>query len=325
MTIRDQISEEAYGRLLRFMCAAFPDSKLDDRDAQIEALVHEMWSHWDPCMGRDLGLPPPPTDMPKAAVQPLVMASADPATYYVAEATHRRGTAAPQSAFVGYLPVVRVRAPQSGVATIHTGGGDVYSGDHLVYSVDDVNAKFANALGYHATRVDIVTPPRLWGARFAAVAAFIGYRDESGPPSFYLLEAGMATGEPKVLFFAKTMDTEIVDWSSYTPTPFSAANHRYAGKLAVSASGEPVALSVKAFRKPKNGNAFEPNPYISIDAVYEKATGPSELFPAAITAQAALRVASIAEALNMDVFHPFTSLMADLGDVLPWLSKPVKT
>jgi hypothetical protein len=325
MTIRDQISEETYGRLLRFMCAAFPDSKPDDRDAQIEALVHEMWSRWDPCMARDLGLPPPPAAMPKAIARPLVSAGSDPATYYVAEATHRRATAAPHDAFVGHLPVVRVRAPQSGEATIHTGGGDVYSGDHLVYSVDDVNAKFANALGYQATRVDIVTPPRLWGARFAAVAAFIGYRDPNGPPSFYLLEAGMATGEPKVLFFGKTMDTEIVDWSSYTPTPFSAANHRYVGKLAVSATGEPVALSVKAFRKPKNGNAFEPNPYIAIDAVYEKATGPSELFPAAITAQAALRVAAIAEALDMDPFHPFTGLMADLGNALPWLTKPVKT
>lgn len=324
MTIRDQIPGATYDRLLRIVRAAFPDANACDREEQIEALVHEMWRRWDPRMGSDLGLPPPPAAATPAS-GPVLSASADPATYYVAEATHRRRTAAPRDAFVAYLPVVRVRAPQSGVATIHTGGGDVLSGDHLVYSVDDVNGKFAGALGYSAERVDLVTPPRLWGARFGAVAAFVGYRDASGPPSFYLLEAGMATGEPKVLFFAKTMDTEIVDFTHYTPTPFSSPSHRYVGKLAVSPQGEPLTLSVKAFRKPKNGNTFEKKPYIEIDIEYQKKSGPSELMPSAITAQAALRVAAIADAIGLDPFSPFTGLMADIGLALPWIQKPMKS
>lgn len=325
MTIRDQISQDTYDRLLRIVRAAFPDAPAADREAQVEALVHEMWKRWDPCMANELGLPPPPAAAPAASTAPLLSAAADPATYYIAEATHRRATAAPKSAFVGHLPVVRVRAPQSGVATIHTGGGDVLSGDHLVYSVDDVNSKFAGALGYSAARVDLVTPPRLWGARFGAVAAFIGYRDAGGAPSFYLLEAGMATGEPKVLFFGKTMDTEIVDFTHYTPTPFSSPDHRYVGKLAVSPAGEPLSLYVKAYRKPKNGNAFEAKPYIEIDVDYQKQSGPSELLPSAITAAAAFRVAAIADAIGMDPFHPFTGLMADIGKAMPWLQKPLET
>lgn len=326
MTIKGRIPDDLYDKLGRVVRAAFPDSPEGDRDAQIEALVHEMWSRWKPEWAAQ-GLPPPPPAPPASARAVssgiALAASADPATYYLAEATHRRASAAPRDAFVGHLPVVKVRAPSTGTATIHTGGGDVLSGDHLVYSVEDVNAKFANTLGYQASRVDLITPPRLWGSRFGAVAAFVGYRDASGPPSFYLLEAGMATGEPKVLFFAKTMDTTIVDWTSYTPTPFSAPDHRYEGTLVVTPQGEPVSLCVKAFRKPENGNAFEPEPYVQVDVAYVKQNGPSELVPAAITAAAALRVAAIADAIDMDPFHPFTGIMADLGLALPWIQKPV--
>jgi hypothetical protein len=343
MSIRAQIPPAVYQRLEAIVQAAFPGSPPADREAQVEALVHEMWKRWDPKMAAT-GLPPPP-DWPaapgarsnaargskaagatKAAARaPLALSGPDPATYYLAEATHTRDTAAPKDAFLGHLPVVRVRAPQSGTATIHTGGGDVLSGDHLVYSVDDVNGKFAGALGYSAARVDIITPPRLWGSRFGAVAAFVGYRDASGPPSFYLLEAGMATGEPKVLFFAKTMETTIVEPSGYTPTPFSSAANRYEGKLSVSPTGEPLSLYVKAFRRPKNGNAFEKAPYVQIDVSYVPQSGPSELMPSLITAQAALRVAAIADALGEDPFHPFTGIMADLGAALPWLRKPTRT
>jgi hypothetical protein len=326
MAIKNQIPGELYQKLSRVVRAAFPDAPEGDREAQVEALVHEMWRKWDPKMASH-GVPPPPAVAPGSARAVssgiALVAGADPATYYLAEATHRRATAAPRDAFVGHLPVVKVPAPQTGTATIRTGGGDVLSGDHLVYSVEDVSSKFANALGYQPARVDLITPPRLWGSRFGAVAAFVGYRDPNGPPSFYLLEAGMATGEPKVLFFAKTMDTTIVDWTNYTPTPFSAPDHRYEGKLVVTPQGEPVSLCVKAFRKPKNGNAFERDPYVQVDVSYVKQTGPSELVPAAITAAAALRVAAIADAIGMDPFDPFTGLMADLGLALPWIQKPV--
>lgn len=124
--------------------------------------------------------------------------------------------------------MVRVTLPGTLPETIATAVGDVAPGAHLLTTVDEVAHKFGAHIDGEVDRVDLITPARLHGSRFAAVSVYLGYRAGRGDlPSFYVLEAGMATGEPKVLFFAPELDHRIVSQSGYRPTPFSDANHVY--------------------------------------------------------------------------------------------------
>jgi hypothetical protein len=327
MADRNLVDPRVWNELCAGIGRAFPETKPADREAAAEALIEEAWRNWDPCFA-DVGLPPPPPDGPPQAAPALdavapasaTLTAAGP-TYFVGDATHARETAKPGDIFVGHLPMVRVRCPQSGTEPFRTLAGDVLSGDHLVYSVDDVNGKFAKTLGYEAERVDLITPPRLLGARFGAIAVFLGYKKADGPPTFYLLEVGMATGEPKVLFFGKDMQTTIVQPSWYTPTPFSAPNHEYRGRLTMRDDVDPELLTVDAYRRDASGQ-LEPKPYIQVAVRYRRVPIPVDVSPALITAQAALRVAAVGKALGMQVFGPLTDVMASLGLLLPWIRKP---
>ncbi len=129
---------------------------------------------------------------------------------YFGDATHHRVKAMPpaqqpmQSEFTVPLPMVRVTLPETldaSALTIATEIGDVDLGkDHLLGSVDLIHAKYGGApyLGYRPGRVDLITPARFAGGRFAAMALYLGYRHKADrAPSFYLLEAGTATGTPR--------------------------------------------------------------------------------------------------------------------------------
>src|SRR6185436_8601788 len=110
------------------------------------------------------------------------------------------------------------------------------SSDHLVGSVDLVAQKFKEQLGYYPGKVDLVTPARtgITRARFGAIAMYLGYKNATDPgPSFFIFEAGMATGEAKMLYLGKTLDTEILQRSGYDPTAYSSHNNFYRGGVTV--------------------------------------------------------------------------------------------
>jgi hypothetical protein len=71
----------------------------------------------------------------------------------------------------------------------------------------------------------LIAPARRLTARFAAIAVYVGYRERDGMPSFYVLEAGTATGEPAVLYLSKTMTTHVDERAGYEPTPFSSPDN----------------------------------------------------------------------------------------------------
>lgn len=228
-----------------------------------------------------------------------------------------------QSDFIGHLPMVRVGLPES-IPTgkeevIQTQIGDVYlSADHLVGSIGMIADKYGDSahLGYKPERVDLITPPRLRGTRFGAIALYLGYKGLRDPaPSFYLLEAGTATGAAKVLFFGKTIDTVITQTSWYKPTPFAMPENKYKGWIQID-GGDPVTLVVQ------DHEPGHTDPYITVTVQYEKVATMATKWPGDLTLEAAQRVAAIAEAMKVPSGVPLESIMAALGRGQKWLHEP---
>lgn len=193
--------------------------------------------------------------------------------------------------------------------------GQVIDGDHKLYSLE----VFRNYYQGHiddVARVDLITPVRLNGRRFAAVAIYLVYRKPKNPlvmvdapaPSAFVFEAGMATGEPMVLYASKDGDT-INRKAGYNPTPFSSVDHSYRGSLKMNRD-EPEAFEVE-IRKDKN----DEEPFFRLSATLERRDDLVPVNPLSLTLQAALRVCAIADARGETVpdLGSLTGILAPLG------------
>jgi hypothetical protein len=324
MAIKDTIGFENYERLRSTLAKTFPGTTTVT-DTMVDGFVEAMWRNYRPEYAQ-MGVPPPAG--PVVFGDEWVDATASGFPIYMAHATHERmrrmTTNAPMlSAFTGDLPVVRVALPERLTGTradvIATPLGDVHlSGDHLVGSIELVASKYADAahLGYTPARVDLVTPARLTGTRFSAIALYLGYRSlRDARPSFYLLEAGTATGEAKMLYFGKTIDTKIVQTSWYLPTPYASPNNTYHGQLKVDGS-DPSHLFVQSYEP-----AHE-NPYVQVSVQYEKVTSLAVPWPGDLTLEAAKRVCLIGQTMGAPSNVPLEGLWASLAESLEWIHKP---
>lgn len=171
-------------------------------------------------------------------------AADDVTRYYWVEANHRRKHPSDYHGFTGRLAMARVTLPADRPETFRTALGTIEPDDHLIATVDEANQKFATHLDAPLVRVDVITPPRQ-GLRFGALSVYMGYYDADALPSCYILEAGTATGQPKVLYLGKTLDTVINQFSGFKPTPFSCPDNAYTGRLHVEGDS-PKQLNIKA-------------------------------------------------------------------------------
>lgn len=246
--------------------------------------------------------------------------------YWLGNAVHSR-VAPIKSSFAATLPMVRVLVDDSWEAeAIATAIGTVFAGDHKLYSrtvaeeyLSEVSAALDVVLP-KLERVECVTPARVAGARFGAISVYI-FSGEHGPFA-YSLEAGMATGEARVLYFSPNLKQGILRRSGYTPTPFSTFEQYYYGLFAINpTTHEPEQLDVEV------RSAMQAEMHMQIIVEYTKVTDPQCVYPAVLTLQAACRVAAIAEASGMpfkDV-GPLLPLFAALGrDQYAWRQKPEK-
>lgn len=239
--------------------------------------------------------------------------------YYNVKAKHSRVAGPGQHSFVNELPMVRVRLPDAEARDIDTKIGRVYAGDHKLYTVDHFRQKYGQTLGKYVKYVELITPARYpahLGARFSAVSVFALYgiqRELVG----YVLEAGMATGEPMVCYLGGTPDATIHQPSWYEPTPFSDERNWYFGG-AVWKRDELRSVNVDV-REEKEGK-----PHMKVRATFDRLTNaPDPVFPAKLTALAGLRVAAIAQAMGKA--DPVMSLLAPFGRELTWLEEPKGT
>lgn len=290
--------QKTRGQLYQAIKTSFPDSQVSPADLLALAV----------CIDADHSTPPaalPPTlsqidlspyraeleafrqQLPGQNRYTVPRPASDPTRYYWVEATHTRLTPSGFEPFTGELAMVRVTLPDTVPATIQTCIGSVEPGDHLIDTVYEANQKYARHLGFSLARVDCITPPRE-GVRFGAVSVMLGYKRASDPlPSCFILEAGTATGQPKVLYLGQDMSTTINAYSGYQPTPFACPSHGYLGSLTM--NGDNPQLLTISSREIQNGQSQQP--YIRIEARFSLQTGQVQnIWPGFLIARAAALV-----------------------------------
>lgn len=211
-------------------------------------------------------------------------ASNEPYRYYWVRAEHARQSPGGFPSFVGELAMVRVTLPARTPKTFKTKIGSVEPGDHLIDTVLEANQKYARFLESPLGRVDLITPPRQ-GVRFGAISVLLGYKKAQDPlPFCYILEAGTATGQPKVVYLGKKLGSTINAYTGYQPTPFSCPNHAYIGKFQLTGD-DPKQLEVAA-RKIEAGVSQQP--YMKINVRFERETASiRNIWPGFLIARAA--------------------------------------
>lgn len=207
--------------------------------------------------------------------------------YYNVRATHDREIP-DLDAFTGRLPMARVTLPRltKDAQDFETSIGSVRKSDHFYRSVEEFKLRYAGKAPYQsAARIDLITPPRAdpFNLRFGAISVYLGYLDAAGAPSFYVLEAGTATGQPKVPFPAPSFDNGVYAYAGYTPTPFTNKQHIYKGQLEWRETGtKRLKMSVR-----KDAASA---PYMRLNVSFEETTDPWRTWPGFLILKAALIV-----------------------------------
>jgi hypothetical protein len=268
-------------------------------------------------------------------------------TTYMASATHSRWAMpgervptdvnrTPVSRFTGELPMVRVQLPDKSTqhAVIQTSLGDVdWDKDHQLRSVESVNDFYKkqdgreNPEGKYAKladsrRVDLVTPTRVKGRRFAATAFYLCYRNaEDKVPSHFVLEGGHAGGAPAVCYPSLSMGERLDFAAGYVPTALTSADHWYAGTLKMKENepDEPDELHIQVSVSKGGPTMLE----TKIKLVNQGIVVP-RYNPSAIYAEAALRMVAIAgeKAKDFDELRQLTPFQLKLAQ---WAGKTFYT
>lgn len=293
---------ESFRSLLR---AVYPDPRVDITNMLVETTIRALpeevqESLFGEVIGAVTGLPIPEEE------------SAEVLGYYLARATHERHGV---HRFTATLPMVRVRLPETR-QDVATRIGIVYAGDHKLHSREKFVFHYDGHLDFAVGDIELLTPARYFGARFGAIATYL-VKDKNGKLAAYVLEAGMATGEPVVIYLAPELGP-IMRRSWYTPTPFSSDTHIYEGLARAEDDGEPRSLEVQV--RTEKGAA----PHLTATVEYERVENPPTVWPALLTAEAAIRVATIAERLGKPVpgAEWAVPVLAKFGRTLDWEKKP---
>jgi hypothetical protein len=286
--------------------AAFPDAALDDADVEgfalalqrhipnlssleklpdaISAGALEPYRPALDALARSVA----PGALDATGSAPIQPHPGDPFGYYWVTAIHSRKVPQNYEPFEGHLAMVRVRLPERDPRRFSSAIGSIEPADHLISTVREANDKYANALGYPLQRVELVTPPRQL-LRFGAISVLLGYRDASAFPTCYVLEAGTALGQSRVIYLGKTLDAVVNRRTGYKPTTFSCSDNAYTGQLEV-VGHEPRRLHVTA--RDIIANTSSAAPYIDLDVRFERQTGAVRtIWPGFLIARAALIVA----------------------------------
>jgi hypothetical protein len=228
-------------------------------------------------------------------------------SYYEALANHTRSRGINpdeeiNSSFNANLTMVRVPLPSESKvwrSIIKTKIGKVdFKRDHLIDSIETLNEYYGKSgngqLAYKPERVDLITSARFMGFRFAAISIYLGYRfSEDALPSFYILEAGRATGEPMALFFSDRMDKTIEGPATFKPTPFASVKNIYRGNLYMR-EDDPRVLNIWV-RSPTP----DAKPYIRVRAAFRPVLDPKPQYAATLILEAQSRIAALARKMRV--------------------------
>lgn len=236
---------------------------------------------------------------------------------YRLRATHARRLPI-VSVFTGTTEAVRVVLGVHEPITWDTPIGLVIPEDHLLPTVDALRDKFGERIARPFEHVELITPARHAFTRFAPMAIYLGYAHAGDArPFFYVFEAGTATGQPKVLYLAPTLDAIVEERSGYVPTPLSSADHWYTGGLRFAESGnDPEVLYMRA-SKHRGGE-----PHLRLHVDYAIVEGHAAAVPAEDMVEAAMRMLAVQRGLTPQLNFAETLIgEAGLG-LLDWVDRP---
>jgi len=274
-----QFSLSTERQLYQALKGSFPDAKVGDEDMLALAICLRRQKEKEGDLPPELAainldayadaLDVESKKLPDPEVQTLAAAD-DDYRYYWVQADHVRHSPSGFAPFSGELGMVRVSLHPTRPKTYHTAFGTVAPGDHLIDTVYEANQKYSRHLGYELERLDLITPARQ-GLRFGAISVLLGFKKATDKsPSCYILEAGTATGQPKVLYLGKEIGQAINAYSGYSPTPFACPSHAYLGTLTVKDVDEPDQLKISS-RVVQDGVSQQP--YIDITITWTLQTG----------------------------------------------------
>lgn len=286
-------SQDVEDKLYRAIKSSFPDAKVGEEDLLALAVcvrrAKKSNQELPPALS-SINLDPYQTalDQQAASLPTSEIESMDHPQdghrYYWVEAHHVRHTPAGFAPFTGHLGMARVTLDETRPRKYKTAFGTITPGDHLIDTVYEANQKYSRHLGYEIDRLDLITPARE-ALRFAAISVLLGYKNKSDRrPSCYILEAGTATGQPKVLYLGKEIGQPINAYSGYSPTPFACPNHAYLGTLTVKNDDDPDQLRISS-RVIKDGTSQQP--YIDVTIQWDLQTGKlNNIWPGFLLARA---------------------------------------
>lgn len=308
------IDRELITKMLR---AAFPDPAVQIGVEAVDGAIGAMERAWRPEFEHYFGIPSPterPTDPSQGADDAQVLG------YYLAHAKHSRVSGPAQHSFEGFLPMVHITLPADSI-DIQTRMGWCYAGDRLLHSMLEARTyarEIGNAFGVapQLEKVELLTPPRMAGARFGAIAVYVFH------PWGAVVEAGMATGQPRVLYWLPKMGEWVTRRSWYEPTPDSSPKHFYRARLSVDEARRPSRLEIHRFNSDPELVSVEP--VMAIDVRFERHVQPLLEYPGELLFQAACRVAAVQHAMGKELPDVgfITPVLAELAKLYPWSKEP---
>lgn len=324
-TVAKDVGPERYNAIRAALARAFPQARITDDVVDGVATVLLVTHGKTPARG--------PKDERGREVAPITKHVTEKEhRLYLGDATHHRMRSKPpeskpmESKFTLSVPMVRVSLPEKLEAdktVIATEVGDVdLSRDHLLGSVDLIDGKYGGKdyLGRRPARVDLLTPARLAGGRFGAIALYLGYKEKADRgPSFYIFEAGTATGDAKMVYFSPDMKPIKGVTSGYLPTPFVSMQNTYSGGITMRPApdeDEPETMYIQSYAP------GDKDPYITVTLVYKRSPTMELALPLELTVDAAARVAMIANAMGLKDAEELQPVLADLGSTLHWEEIP---
>jgi len=211
--------------------------------------------------------------------------------FYTTQAIHARRVPHTEK-HDGIAHWVRVTLPEHDAPLLHPHAHDietpigwVKANDHMAFSNDALRKykfhhHYPNGInGGHETpvlpafeRMELITPARYDGFRFAPVALFVAYlKKDDTLPYFYIMESGNGLGFPKVMYPSGTdLDIPRLMKSNYKGTPFTSADNFYQLKTTFKGN-HPDQISIKVFTKEQ----LEKDPanfHLSISLQFEAST-----------------------------------------------------
>lgn len=210
--------------------------------------------------------------------------------FYTSQSIHGRKMPQVQK-HDGVVHWARVELPEHEPPLLHPHQNDietplgwVKASDHLAFSHEAMRKYKFNpnypdgsmAPAAHSSvpdfeRIELVTPARYDGFRFAPVALYMGYtKKEDTSPSFYILESGSGIGFPQVMYPSVNMTDEYLMKAGYKGTMFASADNFYLIK-ATFKDNHPDTISIKIFT-PEEIQQGTDNFHFSINLQFETAT-----------------------------------------------------